>query len=97
MCIRDSNRATFYKHYRDPLDLLEKIEEEMLQYLQETLEHDACRNITSLYTTVLTKIQENGALYRTCLLYTSNQSWQYCYTAPEPGSAAWPDHPEGEP
>lgn len=59
------NRATFYKHYRDPLDLLEKIEEEMLQYLQETLEHDACRNITSLYTTVLTKIQENGALYRT--------------------------------
>lgn len=59
------NRATFYKHYHDPLDLLESIEEEMLQHLQETLEHDACRDITSLYITVLTKMQEKGDLYRT--------------------------------
>ena len=37
----DVNRATFYAHYTDPYDLLEKIENELFENIQRYLEgHD---------------------------------------------------------
>lgn len=57
------NRATFYKHYQDPFDLLEKIEEEMLSHLQNTLTQRDYQNIKALYTDVLTQLRENREQY----------------------------------
>ena len=37
MCIRDSNRGTFYLHYTDVYDLLSRIEEEMLTDFENVL------------------------------------------------------------
>lgn len=64
LCERcEINRATFYKHYQDPFDLLEKIEEEMLSHLQETLAQQEYQNIKALYTDVLTQLKENREQY----------------------------------
>ena len=57
------NRATFYKHYNDPFDLLEKIEEEMLLYLQNSLDQKKYRNIKALYTDVLIQFRNNHEQY----------------------------------
>ena len=57
------NRATFYKHYKDPFDLLEKIEEEMLVYLRNSLVQKKYRNIRTLYTDVLIQIKANHEQY----------------------------------
>lgn len=57
------NRATFYKHYKDPFDLLEKIEEEMLAYLQDSLVQKKYRNIKTLYTDILVQIKANHEQY----------------------------------
>lgn len=58
------NRATFYKHYRDPFDLLEKIEEAMLEHLQNSLEQKKYRNIKALYTDVLIQLSKNREQYK---------------------------------
>lgn len=34
------NRATFYKHYSDPFDLLEKLEDEALAWLEKVISED---------------------------------------------------------
>lgn len=57
------NRATFYKHYRDPFDLMEKIEEEMLTYLRDSLAQKKYRNIKTLYTDILVQIRNNHDQY----------------------------------
>lgn len=58
------NRATFYKHYSDPFDLLEKTEEEMLQHLKETLLHKEYKDVKAIYTDVLTQIKLNHEQYK---------------------------------
>ncbi len=57
------NRATFYKHYQDPFDLLEKIEEEILSRLQDTLRQKKYKNIKALYTDILVLIKANHEQY----------------------------------
>lgn len=37
------NRATFYKHYADPFDLLEKLEDEALAWLEKAIGEDKFR------------------------------------------------------
>lgn len=59
------NRATFYKHYQDPFDLLEKIEEEWLTHLQNALSQKKYRDIKVLYTDVLTQLKKNHEQYKT--------------------------------
>ena len=38
--IAEINRATFYKHYADPFDLLDKLEENALEWLEKTIRED---------------------------------------------------------
>lgn len=38
--IAEINRATFYKHYADPFDLLDKLEDEALAWLQKAIDKD---------------------------------------------------------
>lgn len=48
----DMNRATFYRHYRDPIDLLEKMEQEIIDRLiekREAFERDLESELISLF------------------------------------------------
>ena len=58
------NRATFYKHYQDSFDLLEKLEEELLAHIQEMLSQKAYTDITTLYIDMLNTLKANEELYR---------------------------------
>lgn len=58
------NRATFYKHYKDPFDLLEKLEEEILEHIQTMLSQRTYTDISALYVDMLNMLKENEELYR---------------------------------
>lgn len=68
------NRATFYKHYRDPFNLLEKLEEEMLAHIHEMLSKKAYTDITALYIDMLNTLKENEELYRVLASNHGNHS-----------------------
>ena len=54
------NRATFYKHYADPFDLLQKQEEEMLAQLQEQLDQRDGLDMAQLMATIWGDAGRNG-------------------------------------
>lgn len=55
------NRATFYKHYTDPFDLLEKLEDEALAWLEKAIEEDKFQQGVLL--TVLRRLSDTGNPY----------------------------------
>ena len=58
------NRATFYRYYRDPFDLLDKIEEEMLSQLQSNLQTSP-RRFREIFAFIMTSIRADGERYQT--------------------------------
>lgn len=58
------NRATFYKHYQDPFDLLAKLEDEILDHIQTVLSQRTYTDISALYVDMLNMLKENADLYR---------------------------------
>lgn len=57
------NRATFYKYYADPYDLLQQIEAELILDLQKIIEKTSSDNVEEILVTVLNKVKENGDVY----------------------------------
>lgn len=57
------NRATFYRYYADPYDLLEKIEAELLAELQKLVEQVNPDNVLDMIMLVFTAIQKDGDFY----------------------------------
>jgi AcrR family transcriptional regulator len=57
------NRATFYKYYADPYDLLQQIEAELILELQKLIENANTENVTETLVVMLDKIKENGEIY----------------------------------
>lgn len=58
------NRATFYKYYNDPFDLMEKIEEEMLEELEFLTEQPKEDNLADSFILILKRIRQNEELYQ---------------------------------
>ncbi len=58
------NRTTFYKHYKDPLDLMEKLEEELLQNIRSLIAQKSYMDITAVFRDVLSALKENSGRYR---------------------------------
>lgn len=58
------NRATFYKHYQDTFDLMEKLEEDLQEHIQTTLSQRTYTDISALYIDILNMLKENEELYR---------------------------------
>lgn len=80
----DINRATFYKYYMDIYDLMDKIEEEILKELQDTMRDSILDGIGRTLVKLLEKMKENGSLYIT--LFSENgdtkfplKIFQMCY------------------
>lgn len=63
--LAEINRATFYKYYSDPFDLLDKIEEELIQELKRYMgrSEPEKEDIIGTLTLMLEKIQANSELY----------------------------------
>lgn len=57
------NRSTFYKHYADPYDLLEKTEESFLTHLEKEFENRWRNDFDLWMTDILTYMKENRDVY----------------------------------
>ncbi len=78
------NRATFYKYYADPYDLLKQIEAELILDLQKLIEKANSENVTEMLSVMLNKMKENGEIYT--VLFSDhgnntfiNQVFSLCY------------------
>lgn len=57
------NRATFYKHYADPFELLQKLEEEVLEELQQNIRVCTQRTSQGLLLTILKSMKDTKNSY----------------------------------
>jgi len=64
------NRATFYKYYDNPYDLLVKTECDLLDTLQNKIEKHSDREFTSMLRIVLEDLKENVNIYS--VLFSKN-------------------------
>ncbi len=64
------NRATFYKHYLDVYDLLNKLEQEFLTELQNDVQQSIEKNFIDTFILILVSIKANSELYIT--LFSQN-------------------------
>lgn len=64
------NRATFYKHYLDVYDLLDKLEQEFLTELQGNVQQSIQKNFKDTFTLILAGIKADSELYIT--LFSQN-------------------------
>ncbi len=69
------NRATFYRYYNDPYDLMNKIEEEFLIDLMEELEPSSTKGIKEKLLVIMEKMKENISLYQA--LFSENGDRQF--------------------
>ncbi len=83
------NRSTFYKYYTDPLDVLEKLETDVLKKLQENLAHTDFRDMETYLDEILTGIETFGQIYLTLASENGDPTlhakiFQHCYEAVSP-------------
>ncbi len=61
--LSEINRATFYKYYTDPFDLMKKIENELILEMQKLIENSDNENITETLVIIINAIYQNAELY----------------------------------
>lgn len=61
--LAEINRATFYKYYSDPFDLLDKIESEMLSQLKNTLKTSP-HSFREIFILIMVNIRADGERYQ---------------------------------
>lgn len=64
------NRATFYKHYLDVYDLMDKLEQDFLTELQSNVQQSIEKNFKETFTLILVSIKADSELYTT--LFSQN-------------------------
>ena len=76
MCERaEINRATFYRYYNDPYDLLEKIEQEFLEDMFRELADSTSTGAKKILVLIMEKMKENIFLYQP--LFSENGDRQF--------------------
>ena len=68
--LSEINRATFYKYYCDPYDLLDKMEQEFLEELENNVSQSIYKGFKETITFILVSIKAEGELYQT--LFSEN-------------------------
>ena len=71
------NRSTFYKHYLDCYDLLDKIEEEALERFDALLAGIEIKGMRPTLTEVLYILQENAALFEVFQRHSGNHGFTH--------------------
>lgn len=64
------NRATFYKYYDNPYDLLNKMEAELLEEMKEKISERGLTRFSDLFHVILTEIRNNSETYQ--VLFSQN-------------------------
>lgn len=64
------NRATFYKHYENTYDLLEKLDNEMLDELEAKIKEVNLADLRSIFSIVLNEVRDNRSYYE--LMFIEN-------------------------
>lgn len=72
--LAEINRATFYKYYSDPYDLLNKMEQEIMLQLQENMK-TGVNNFRDVFILILMSIRADGERYQT--LFSENGDNQF--------------------
>lgn len=68
--LSEINRATFYKYYCDPFDLLDQIEQEFLKELEDNVGQSIHKDFQETIRFILESIQAESELYKT--LFSEN-------------------------
>lgn len=74
--LSEINRATFYKYYCDPYDLLEKLENEFLKELENNVSQSTHNGFQETFTDILISIKAEGELYKP--LFSENGAPNFC-------------------
>ena len=69
------NRSTFYKHYRDVYDLMEKLENEAVEAFEKLLDSYVQNETVPALVTLLTSLRENRELLLPLLANSSNDDF----------------------
>ncbi len=75
--IAEINRTTFYKHYRDPYDLLEQLELEAIHGLLSIIEDVRDKDLAQILLPILCAIQKNRVLF--CSLTSAQNDKSFLY------------------
>lgn len=73
--LSEINRATFYKYYCDPYDLLDKLEQGLLDELLVTVGEGAQRKFKDTFTLILVSLKADGELYQTLFSENGDKSF----------------------
>jgi len=68
--LAEINRATFYRYYADPFDIMRQIEEEFITSLKILIEKSDNRNITEIILMITNTLRQNADEY--ILLFSEN-------------------------
>lgn len=68
--LSEINRATFYKYYCDPFDLLDNIEQEFLKELEDNVSQYIHKDFKETINFILVSIKAEGELYK--ILFSEN-------------------------
>lgn len=69
------NRSTFYKHYQDVYDLMEKLENEAVEAFEKLLDSYVQNETVPALVTLLTSLRENRELLLSLLANSSNDDF----------------------
>ncbi len=78
------NRATFYKYYENPYDLLDKLEWELIDELEQKLISEGTTEFSEVIKVVLTQIRDNHDIYNLLMSDSvdsefRNRIFAHCY------------------
>lgn len=75
--IAQINRATFYKHYRDPYDLLEQFQNEAIQGLLDMIEVSSEKSTEQVLHSILTIMQDNKEMFAKFATMKEDKSFSF--------------------
>ena len=90
------NRSTFYKHYQDVYDLMEKLENEAVEAFEKLLDSYVQNETVPALVTLLTSLRENRELLLPLLANSSNDDFMKRLTDACSGYALSPLTPEAD-
>lgn len=83
------NRTTFYKHFADPYDLMQNIEDETIEELFHLIDESNDKSFEQTMFVILNAVQENKAFYQTVFYNQDAHGFNeklilLCYQAKQP-------------
>lgn len=75
--IAQINRATFYKHYQDPYDVLEQFQNKAIQGLLDMIEASSEKSTEQIFFSILTVMQENKEMFAKFATMKEDKSFSF--------------------